>query len=157
MVIKCQRRWLFAGTQGPPPELHHESLSAVRTGRRGEGEEEHLQGRSRRAVSLEMRKKIDSEVVKMMQLQNQVVSHKAIYTKGQIHVFLFLSRRIKKLREVEFPLSPPSPPFFGVNREILINSHSQVLKAFASFLFSTKVNHLLQNHGVLAKLHHWDG
>lgn len=77
----------------------------------GGGEKEHLQGRSRRAVSLEMRKKIDSEVVKMMQLQNQVVSHKAIYTEGQIHAFHFLSWRIKKLREVEFPLSKPHPLF----------------------------------------------
>lgn len=107
-------------------------------------------------MSLEMRKKIDSEVVKMMQLQNQTVRHKAIYTEGQIHAFHFLSRRIKKIKRSGIP-SLSTPPFLGVNREILINSYSQVLKAFASFLFSTKVNHLLQNHGVLAKLHHWDG
>lgn len=94
MVIKCQLQWLFAGTQGPPQELHHESLSATRTGRGVGEEEEHLQGRSRRAVSLEMRKKIDSEVVKMMQLQNQVVGHSAIYMEGQIHAFNFLSCRI---------------------------------------------------------------
>lgn len=79
----------------------------------GEGEEEHLQGRSRRAVSLEMRKKIDSEVVKMMQLQNQTVSHKAIYTEGQIHAFHFLSWRIKKIKRSGIP-SLSTPPLFWV-------------------------------------------
>lgn len=53
---------------------------------------------------------------------------------------------MKKIKKSLIP--SPSVFFLSVNRERLINFHSQVLKAFASFLFSTKVNHFLQNHGV---------
>lgn len=99
MVIKCQLQWLFAGTQGPPQELHHESLSAIsdRKGGRGEGA---LAMQEQEGCVTEMQKKIDSEVVKMMQLQNQVVSHNAVYMKVKFfHAFNCFSRRTETLRE----------------------------------------------------------
>lgn len=72
---------------------------------------------------------------------------------GQIRAFNFLTCRIKNIKKSL--IHSLSTPIFSVINEGLICSHSQVLKASASFLFSTKVNHLLQNHNVLAKLHHW--
>lgn len=83
MVIKYKLKWLFAGTQRPPQELHHESLSALSNrrgeGRRSSGNEWHEQ----EDCVTEMQKKIDSKVLKMMQLQKQVVNH--IQTKHNLH------------------------------------------------------------------------
>lgn len=50
----------------------------------------------------------------------------------------------KKISQVIPTVSPP--PFLVLTEKF--NPPSEVLKAFASFLFSTKVNHLLQNHVV---------
>lgn len=91
-----------------------------------------------------MQKDTDSEEVKMMQLLTQRRAP--------------LSQRIGRAR-----FSPSRLYYRGLKKTetvptpLLINSHFQVLKAFASFLFSIRVNQLLQNHGVLAKLHHWGG
>lgn len=81
MVIKCKLKWLFAGTQSPPQELHHESLSAERQEGGGEGALA-MDDVSKETVT-EMQKEVDSEVLKMMQLQNQVVNH--IQTTHNLH------------------------------------------------------------------------
>lgn len=70
LVIKGKLQWLFAGTQSPPLELHQESLPW----RQGAGRGRRSNDVSRGCVT-EMQKKTDNEVVKMMQLQNQVVNH----------------------------------------------------------------------------------
>lgn len=89
MVIKGKPQWLFAGTQSPPLELHQESLPRPRE---GEGKKERLQWREQEGCVTEMQKKTDNEVVKMMQLQTQVVNHiqlHTIYMGDQIHAFNF--------------------------------------------------------------------
>lgn len=157
MVIKCKQQWLDSGTQSPPQELHHERLSAI-SDRRGKGWGENLQWCEQENRVTGMLKKIDSEDLKMMQLLNHDVTTLDLnkFTWQVKFSPLIFEWRMKKKIKQSLILSLPTL-FFGVNREILMNSHFQVLKAFASFLFSIKVNHLLQNHGVLAKLHHWGG
>lgn len=73
--------------QSPAQEKHQEKLSGVSGRRRGE---EVCGGRSRRLCHWDTNEG-DNEVLKMMQLENQVVNtykSNAIYVEGQIFVFL---------------------------------------------------------------------
>lgn len=58
MVIKCKLEWLLAGTQSPPQELHHESLSVL-SDRKGEGKGGALAMNDVKTTVTEMQKKIE--------------------------------------------------------------------------------------------------
>lgn len=84
----------------------------------GKGKKEHLQWREQEGCVTEMQKKTDNEVVKMMQLQNQVVNHsnETQFTwevKFMPLIFFFKNFKMKKIKKSLIPfLSIPIFYFF---------------------------------------------